>query len=237
MLRTGRKWSALVIVLVMMAGWYVGSCRNVDAYIMPAEQLLGLMANNFSRFKTVVLTQSTQLMNAEGDNPAMTFEEKVWIRSPGSSGSQVVSETEGQDMSIEDIRAFRLDIDSSYRHLLVANSPKNLSLLLTEWGIDPASVSLTRLDGIIAYCIGKAPKQGPRLLIEKERFLPLLLAYSAVLDTETRNVEVRFKDYRKVPQGWFPFRIEYCLDGEPVEKYFLLEAKFNVPLPSSTDGR
>ena len=216
----------------MVTGGYVSICRNGDAYVMPAEQLLGFVATNFSGFRTVVLIQSTQLMNVEGSNPVMAFEEKVWIRSPGFYASQVVPEIEGQGMSVEDIKALRLDIDSAYRQLLVANRPGNLSTYLTEWGIDTESVSLTRLDGIIAYCIGKSPITGPRLLIEKERFLPLFLSYKTVFGQETRIVAVRFKDYRKIQKGWFPFRIEYFLDGEPVEKYFVLEAKFNVSIPS-----
>jgi hypothetical protein len=237
-LLTRRKWSALALVIVIMTGAYMGMSGNGHAYIMPAEQLLGFMAKNFSDFKTVVLTQSTRLLNEEGNSPAVTFEEEVWIRSTGSYGSRVVSEMEGQEgMSVQDIQALRLDTDSSYRRLLVANSPEHLSLLLTGWGIDLGSVSLTRLDGTIAYCVGETPKQGHRLLMEKERFLPLLLNYSTVLNGETRNVEVRFKDYRKMEHGWFPFKIEYSLDGEPVEDYYILEAKFNVPLPSWADGR
>jgi hypothetical protein len=212
--------------------------RDGDAYIMPAEQLLDLMSARFSRFKTVLLSESTRLIGAEGDNnPAMTFEEQVWIKSPGSSGSQIAPEIEGQGMSVEDIKTLRLDVDTAYRQLLVSNSPQHLSTLLLEWGIDLASVSLTRLDGDIAYCIGERPKEGPRLLVEKERFLPLLVSYRAVYGKETRIVQVRFKDYRKVEKGWFPFRIDYFLDGDPVESYLVLKAEFNVPLPPPADTR
>lgn len=225
--------SLVAIVVVLVTGGYVGICRNGYSYIMPAEQLLDLMAARFSRFHTVLLTQSTQLMSSEEvDKDAITLEEKVWVRSPGFYGSLLVPEIEGQDMSPKDIQALRLDIDSAYRKLLVANTPNNLSTYLMEWGIDLEKVSLTRLNNVIAFCIGTTPKEGPRLLIEKERFLPLLVSHETKLGQETRVVEVRFEDYRKVQNGWFPFKIEYFLDGEPVEKYTVLEASFNISLPS-----
>lgn len=231
-MNTWVKRTVLAILVVLVTGGFVGTCRNGNAYIMPAEQLLDLMAARFSRFHTVLLTQSTQLITAEEeDKEAITFEEKVWIKSPGLYGSLVVTEIQGQGMSPEDIQALRLDIDPAYRKLLVANTPNNLSTYLMEWGIDSETVSLTRLDGLIAFCIGTAPKEGSRLLIEKERFLPLLLSHKTKVGQETRVVEVRFKDYRKVQNGWFPFRIEYYLDGEPVEKYIVLEANFNISLP------
>ncbi|HDZ24407.1 MAG TPA: hypothetical protein ENH70_07720 [Desulfobacteraceae bacterium] len=232
-LDTWIKRSVITIVLMLLAGGYVIPFRNGNGYIMPAEQLLGLMSARFSRFHTVLLTQSTQLMTTgEEDRETISFEEKVWIQSPGLHGSLVVPEIEGRDMTPEDIQSLRLDVDSGYRKLLVANTAGNLSTYLMEWGIDRETVSLTRINGVIAFCIGKSPKEGPRLLIEKERFLPLLLSHRATLGQETREVEVRFEDYRKTQNGWFPFRIEYFLDGEPVEKYIVLEANFNVFLPS-----
>jgi len=232
-LNTWVRKSVVAIVVLLVTGGYAGTARNGYAYLMPADQLLHLMASRFSRFHTVLLTQSTRLTTTgEDDKDGIAFEEKVWIKSPGSSGSMVVPEIEGQDMSPEEIQALRLDIDSGYRKLLVANTPNKLTTYLEEWGIDLDTVSLTRLNGVIAFCIGAAPKQGPRLLIEKERFLPLLLDYKTLLGVQARTVEVRFKDYRKVRDGWFPFRIEYFLDGEPVEKYIVLDANFNVSLPS-----
>jgi len=237
-LRKKRKWTAFAIVLALVIGSCFGMSKDGDAYIMPVEQLLDRMSARFSRFKTVLLSQSTRLIGAEGDNNStMTFDEQVWIKSPGSSGSQIAPEIEGQGMSVEDINTLRLDVDTAYRQLLVSNSPQHLSTLLLEWGINLASVSLTRLDGDIAYCIGESPKEGPRLLMEKERFLPLLVSYRAVHGKGTRNIQVRFNDYRKVENGWFPFRIDYFLDGDPVESYLVLKAEFNVPLPPPADTR
>lgn len=225
--------SFVAILIVLVTGIFVTPSRDGHAYIMPAEQLLKLMAGRFARMHTVLLTQSTELLTSGEDEPdTIAFEEKVWIRSPGQYGSLAVSEMEGQEMSPEDIQSLRLDIDSRYRKLLVANTPNNLSAYLLEWGINQEMVSLTRLNGVIAWCIGQSPKEGPRLLVEKERFLPLLLSYETLFGQETRTVEVRFEDYRKTANRWFPFRIEYFLDGERVEKYEVLEANFNVSLPA-----
>ena len=53
-----------------------------DAYVMPAEQIVGMMAANFSKFKTLEITQSIHLPDL-GDQEADTvLEEKIWMKSP-----------------------------------------------------------------------------------------------------------------------------------------------------------
>ncbi len=221
------------MLIVLMIGGIVVVSQCAHGYIMPAEQLLNMMSARFSRFHTVLLRQSTQLIaGGEEGGGALHFEEKVWIRSPGTYRSRITAEIEEQEVSVAAIQALRLDIDCSYRRLLVANTSNNLSSYLREWGIDQETVSLTRVNGSIAWCIGKKAKEGPRLLVEKERFLPLLLNYRVPVGQGMRTIEVRFDDYRKIEKRWFPFKIKYFLDGELVESYVFLEAHFNVPEPA-----
>jgi hypothetical protein len=227
------KRSGIAMLIVLMIGGVVAVSQRAHGYIMPAEQLLNLMSARFSRFHTVLLRQSTQLMaGGEEGGGTLNFEEKVWIRSPGIYSSRITAEIEEQEVSVPEIQALRLDIDCSYRRLLVANTSNNLSSYLREWGIDQETVSLTRVDGSIAWCIGKKAKEGPRLLMDKERFLPLLLNYRIPFGQGMRTVEVQFDDYRMIEKRWFPFRIKYFLDGEMVESYIFLEAHFNVPEPA-----
>ncbi len=208
-----------------------------EAYVMPSEQLLGFVADNFKKFKTISILQSTRLMSSQENEPAITFEEKIWVQPPRFYRDQIVTEIEEGGMSLEEIQASRFDIDSGYRQLMAANSRQSLSERLAAWGIDQSVVSLTRLDGEVAYVIGDhKDKTMPTLLIEKERFLPILLRYRALERPGTELVTIRFHDFRKVSGGWYPYRIDCFLGGELIERYFLLEAKFNVPLPSELFG-
>lgn len=219
----------MFLLMAMWGGSHVP--QRASAYVMPAEQLLDLMAAKFSSFKTLLITQSTQLMDSDENKPAMAFQEEVWVRSPHLCGSRILPDVQEGGMSLGEIQAVRPGVDLGYRQLLVANNPRDLLDRLSEWGIDPTSVSLTRLDGKIAYSIGDASGSGPHLLVEKRRFLPLLVSYRAA-DAPRKLITVRFEDYQELGNGWYPYRIEYFLDGGLMERYFLLEAKVNVPLPS-----
>lgn len=224
------KWAVAAFLVTGMWGGFHAP-RQASAYVMPAEQLVGLMAAKFSSFKTLVITQSTELMDSGSNESVMAFREEVWVKPPHLCGSRILADVEEGGMSQDEIQAVRFGIDSGYRQLLIANNPRDLLDRLSEWGIDQTSVALTRLDGTIAYCIGDTSATGPRLLVEKRRFLPLLVSYRAV-DDPHKLITVRFEDYQALGNGWYPYRIEYFLDGELMERYVLLDAQVNVPLPS-----
>jgi hypothetical protein len=224
----------IATALVILAALWIGPLEpnGAVAYVMPSEQLLGFVADNFKKFKTISILQSTRLMSSLGDEPALTFEERIWVQPPRFYRSQIVTEIEEEGISLDEIQASRLDIDPGYRQLMAANSRQDLSNRLLAWGIDLSLVSLTRLDGTVAYAIGDyKDKTMPTLLIEKKRFLPILLRYPVSGRPGAEPVTLRFDDFRAVSGGWYPFRVDCLQGGELIERYLLLEAKFNVPLP------
>jgi hypothetical protein len=227
------RWGAAILTVLAALWGGAGVPEGAEAYVMPSEQLLGFVANNFKGFKSTAILQSTRLMGSQGKEPAIAFEEKIWVKPPRFYRSQIVTEIEEEGMSLEEIQASRFNIDPGYRQLLAANSRQDLSGLLLAWGIDQSLVSLTRLDGTVAYAIGDY-KDGtmPALLIEKKRFLPILLRYQVPGRPGTEPVIIRFQDFRRVHDGWYPFRIDCFLGQELMERYLLLEAKFNSPFPS-----
>jgi len=237
-LRAFCKWSATaLLVLGIFCGGPPAPNRAL-AYVMPSEQLLGFLADNFKRFKTISILQSTRLMSSQEKEPVLTFEEKIRVQPPRFYKSQIVTEIQEEGMSLEEIQASRLDIDPGYRQLLAANTRQDLSGRLLSWGIDQSSVSLTRLDGTVVYAIGDYKDQAaPTLLIEKKRFLPILLRYRVAERPGSKPVTIRFDDFREVSGGWYPFRIDCFQGGDLIERYLLLEAKFNIPFPSEVlDG-
>lgn len=189
-------------------------------YIMPAEQILDFMAENFSNFQTVVIVQST--LQTSQDNERI-FMEQVQLKSPD------LFELKSLDRIAE-----RTSIPyMSYWQLLMANSRARLEQILSMMGINLQAVSLTRIDGVIAYMIGEKGGDIPKLLIEKERFLPLLLIYSTTGDMSEEVVTVRFQDYRKEDEGWFPFQISYSVDNKIREEYSIQTFETNIPISSS----
>lgn len=196
-----------------------------QGYVLTAVQLVQLMAANAAKFKTLVITQLTQ--QEEGGSPEgkglEVFREQIWMQAPGRYQSRVLNED----------RKRREVPNVAFRRLLLSNSPKSFMKLLSEMGINLEMVAYTRIDGIVAYRIGNAQPGSPKILIEKERFLPLQLTYWAIGGHAEALVDVRFKDYREVDQGWYPFEITYSSDGWPNETYTVLTVLPNGPLDPS----
>jgi hypothetical protein len=189
-------------------------------YVMPAEQLLAFMANNFADIQTAVIVQST--LKTEQDNEKV-FMEQVQLKSPNLFSIKAFDNT---------ARGGRLP-DMAYRQLLIANTSSRLQVVLSMMGINLQAVSFTRIDGTIAYRIGEKGDNSPRLLIEKERFLPLLLIYRPGGEMLGDTVTVRFEDYRREDTGWLPFQISYSVNDRIREEYTTQSLQINVPLNQS----
>ncbi|MGD9039706.1 MAG: hypothetical protein PVH82_08735 [Desulfobacteraceae bacterium] len=211
------KYLAGILILVGLIFVPAESCQG---YVIPANQLIAFMAKNFSKFQTLVIIQSTQQKDENDDMGDASFMERVWMESPDRLRSQVTDHPMGR------VR----EPDMSYRQVLMANSAQRLTQLLSSMGVNLHSVALTRIDGIIAYRIGDKEPERPKILVEKDRFLPLLLVYRASRPLVLETITVQFKDYKKMEEGWYPFEIIYT-DGQGFKEIYTIHTlKANVPI-------
>ncbi len=207
--------------------------RNVEAYVMPAEELAGLMAVNFSRLKTMEITQSVHLLNPQDQELERVFEEKIWLKAPDLFHSEVIGGPGLHTATGNEMGAHPGCADMSYRRLFMANNSEMILEFLSEMGINLKAVAFTRFDGVIAYRLGDKGPESPKIVIEKERFLPLLLTYNLEGPSGFRMVNVRFDDYKKIDKGWYPYEIDYSGGNEILEQYLVLSMKVNVATASS----
>jgi hypothetical protein len=212
-----------VALLAMLFLHPYGLCHG---YIMPAEQILQLMAANFSEFETQVIVQSTQWKEGPGRNDqgdqggSIVAREKIWVKSPNLFHSQLMEEG----------RKRKGSPDLTFRQLLVSNSPERLMAFLAVLGIDPKRVKFSRVHGVVVYQIGSGVPGSPRLCIDKETFLPVLLQYGAADGTGRHVVGVEFRNFRKVDKGWYPFEVSYRTSHGVEEIYTLETMETNVPV-------
>lgn len=194
--------------------------ERCQGYIMPAEQIVGFMAANFSKFETLIITQSVQREDQNSKERGGGFKEKIWMKSPDFFYSKTL------DQGV----ARGVQPDIVYRRLFTANSKQRLMQLLTDMGINLQLVALTRIDGVIAYRIGDKGPHSPKILIEKKRFFPLHLVYVSPENVDRNMVRIHFLDYRKVDQGWFPFEITYFSGNEIGQRYIVHTLQANSPI-------
>jgi hypothetical protein len=208
---------AFLVGFLVLVFNLTGRC---PAYVLPPNQLIGFMAANFAPFETMVIQQFTEVKTLGDPEQPNAFEEIVTMKSPDLFRVEVLGSEAGRTR----------EMDHHYRRLLIANSESDLNAFLSGMGIDMEKIFFTRVDGVIAYCIGDRDPHSPKILIEKERFLPLLLTYRRLGYAGEDVVRVRFKDYRQVEQGWYPFEITYSSGWKISERYIIQSLRANVPV-------
>lgn len=200
--------------------------RAASAYVMPAEQLVDRMTKNFSHIETLRLTEWVHWVNPGDGSLLRVFEQKLGFKSPDLIHREALPVTEGQDAQ----PGLRPEEIGVFRRLLLANEGESILSLLADLGLDINCVAFTRTVGKVAYRIGDRAWDSPKLLIEKARLIPLMLAYRAPTGSGARMITIRFDDYRKNAGGWYPYEITLAV-GEIAEyRRFVLECQVNVPL-------
>lgn len=208
------------IGIIMAAVLCLLPASRVRGYVMPAEQILGLMAGHFTDFRSVMIEQTVRTGILDGNGPGTVLRERVWIRIPDEYHSET------PEAAPEEIET----LDHRYRLLLMAATPNRLQGLLSNMGININLVAFTRFEGTVAYRIGDKNPDRPRIIIEKERFLPVFLAYRGGDRNGEALIKITFRDYRKVEDGWYPFEITYSQDPDSQRILTVLQLQVNGPV-------
>ena len=174
MFKTYYKSFVLLLLGLFMASLMVGKTL---AYVMPAEQLLYLMGRKFSKFKTLVITQTTRVENLYETEAGVVINEKIWLKAPGLYRSELIAEPTGQDVSNALVSNREPGGDMTFRRLLMVNELDSIKALLTHLGINIESVSLSRFEDVVVFQLGDNSPSSPKLLIEKNSFLPVVICY------------------------------------------------------------
>ena len=185
--------------LCFLIGFFFMSSDRCLGYVLPSDQLISYMVKNSSEFRTLVITQTTWQKDERNEEGWESYQERIWMESPDLFRSQVLNQP----------NRWLMKPDTSFRSLLMADSEERVRDLLTRMGINLNAVGLTRVEETVAYRIGGKDPYAPKIVIEKKRFLPLVLTYSLSEYYETATVTVLFSDYRKIDNGWYPFEITY----------------------------
>ncbi|MBN1831577.1 MAG: hypothetical protein JW896_05640 [Deltaproteobacteria bacterium] len=185
------------------------------------------MVKNSSEFSALIIIQTTWRKDDGNEEEWESYQEKIWMESSGLFRSQV------QNPSKERL----IEPDTSFRSLLMADSDEGVRGLLTRMGINLNAVGLTRVEETVAYRIGSKDPDAPKIIIEKKRFIPLVLTYSFPTHDGKATITVLFSDYRKIDNGWYPFEMNYFDPRGFRENYVIDTLLANVPIdPAVFDG-
>ncbi len=231
---------SLIILLILSSIGY--------PYILPPTQIIEFMTNKFTKIERLKIIHLNKIkdLNQEGER---VFGEIIYFWFPTLYRSEIAGQL-GKRLIIHDgittLRVIDREITSEgeswdipYRFLMLAQNPERLLERLKDLGMNLDKASLTRFEGRIAYLIGEKEEGSPKLLVDKDLFVPLLLQYG--------NILLRFSDYREfMEQIWYPYKIAYSFNGDIIEEYTIKDiivnpsldlSLFDIPLISSQFGK
>ena len=231
---------SLIILLILSSIGY--------PYILPPTQIIEFMTNKFTKIERLKIIQLNKIkdLNQEGES---VFGEIIYFWFPTLYRSEIAGQLDKRLIIHDGIKTLRVidreitsegeSWDIPYRFLMLAQNPERLLERLKDLGMNLDKASLTRFEGRIAYLIGEKEEGSPKLLVDKDLFVPLLLQYG--------NILLRFSDYREfMEQIWYPYKIAYSFNGDIIEEYTIKDiivnpsldlSLFDIPLISSQFGK
>ena len=196
----------------------LGPAGESAGYVMPPEQVLEYMAKHVLGFESLgmVLESPREQDENEGEGPV---QKKVWFRPPDTVHVHPGDDGEGGVFPW---------LESGVLALFCGDS-REAERLLARLSVGLHYSAYDRLEGIVVYRIGLPPGDGPLLLVEKKRFIPLLLVFEPPGARVEERARVRFNDYRKIGDGWFPYEI-VCHTASGVSRaYTVRDVSVNTP--------
>ena len=190
----------LVLSFFLLVPYQIALC-----YVMPASQVLELMAKNFSPMDTMVIEQWVKVSEPGSQDDEDLVPQSVRIRRPWSFSCEKLQGPERSEEGALGTGCGWCDV-GKYQCMFIKHSVWELEAFASRLGIDTSIVSLTHLGEKIAYLIGRKGKGRSYLIVDRDSFLPLEL-HVGFAGSSVGPFTIRFKDYRHIGHGWFPYRI------------------------------
>jgi len=212
-------------------------------YLPGTGDILGPLMKAAAGTETIQARETFILFEEETDQESRILAGEVFMKSPDAcrfetgrpGGIDVVLHNGRRSLAmLRNGRGIRDSLISTLPAFLFLEKPLE-SLLndLSFLGIRTGQAGLERLDGKIAFVIGKTEDElpGSRLWIDKGTGLPL--RFEGFVFHRGRRIPIRadFESYQDIRKGVpFPKEISYFLDGLPVARSVFTNLSRNVPL-------
>ncbi|MBW2022546.1 MAG: hypothetical protein JRI51_06715 [Deltaproteobacteria bacterium] len=202
------------------------------AYLLSASQVLQRMIKNFSPFETLVIVQWAKVVEGADGQEQDLMEQKVWIDTQWqASCKRVDTGKNAKDPDLEASRCGWCRIEK-IEGMFINRPVSEMINFLSSIGIKTSRMSLTHLGAKVAYVIGRNGKRDSHILISRDKFLPIALRIWDI-NSPGGPFTVRFEEYRRVGEGWYPYRITCETDLGQKHQYVIQEIRPNMPIEAS----
>jgi outer membrane lipoprotein-sorting protein len=211
-----------------------------NAYVLPGPYILKLMIRNLGKAKSLLVSQTLVIHDDTLQIRGIELNETLRYVFPDIFRSDTVSEnvhrihvlSEGKALTVIDGKVAD-DSDTRYdryKNILLFKPGKMLQDQLSILGVDVTVSSLGRFQGKPAYVLGaRYPDETTaQVWLDKDTFRPFrwIMTGKPEQSRET-SLEVRYAQWQKVQNTWYPMRIEFFMAGILVREIHVQNIKVN----------
>ncbi len=218
MKRSATRISAILFFLLMT----VSIGEPVYAYLLQGPHVLDLMIAKLGKARGVWVSQTLEIYRSGAQQPPVELDETLRYGFPEMFRSDIETESTQRihvlsmgdvltivDGKVESETETRFDL---YKDILLFRARPLLIERLSHFGVDTAISSLGRYQGKIAWVVGAyyPDESVPQVWIDKDSFLPFRWIVTRTVGGDRKDaLEVRYLQWRKVQDTYYPLRIEF----------------------------
>jgi outer membrane lipoprotein-sorting protein len=213
------------------------------AYILRGPHILELMTQKYGKPRSMLVSQKVLFYHA-GDTGTTEVSETLRYIVPEAFRSDSTSEnserihviSKGEAMTVIDgkIAVTAETMFDIYKDILLYRSRELLGARLSALGVDLSVVAFGRFQDKIAFVIGAEKPDDPvsQVWVDKDSFLPVRWLMKADgSDAQKMDMEIRYSEWRKIDNAWYPMQIAFYQDEKPVREIKAEELRMNLTFP------
>ncbi len=211
-----------------------------NAYVLPGPYILKLMTQNLGKAKSILISQTLVIHDDTPQKSAVELSETLRYVFPEMFRSDTLSEnvhrihvlSKGKAVTVIDGKV----ADESdnrydrYKDILLFKPREMLQDKISLLGVDVTVSSLGRFQGKPAYVLGaRYPDETtPQIWLDKDTFRPFRWIMTSKSEQNRENrLEVRYFEWQKVQNAWYPMRIEFFMAGVLVREIHVQNISVN----------
>ena len=214
------------------------------AYVLEGPHVLELSAEAMGAIAALQANQKLLVYSPMPETAPTVYDETATYVMPERFRSDIVSDQVQRthlvfaDSSITVIDG-RMAVGESpfdlYQQLLRSRTRPRLMRTLNRLGVETAISSLGRLDEKVVFVLGaRYPDESvSQLAIDKETFLPIrLLLVDRGTAAADRRLEIFYRNWQKIQSGWFPFQVDFSINGRLAREIRVTDLRLNPSIPA-----
>lgn len=239
-----RVWAAVTMAAMSIMLAMAAAPHPAVAYVLEGPHVLELSAEAMGKIAALQANQKLLIYPQTPETAPTVYDETATYVMPERFRSDLVSDqiqrthlvfADSSITVIDGRMAVGEDPFDLYQQLLRSRTRPRLMRTLNRLGVETAITSLGRLEETVVFVLGaRYPDESvSQLAIDKETFLPvrLLLVDRGVADAD-RRLEIFYRNWQKVQNGWFPFQVDFTINGRLAREIRVAELRTNPSIPA-----